>query len=66
MRVYLKDGTEAETTIEPVLLAHLAHAWRMGHIVVAIQIAQGDRLLLINMMNVDVDRTLKAHGMVAA
>lgn len=62
MQVYLKDGTEVGTDVDPMLLAHLVSAWRRSLIVVAIQVVQGERTFFINLMNVNVEKTLQASG----
>lgn len=60
--IYLKDGNKYESPIDPMLLAHVRAAWLKGHIIAAIQVAAGERTFLINLLSVDLERTLQESG----
>jgi hypothetical protein len=64
--IFLKDGMKVGSPLDPILLANIANAWRQGHIVVAIQVVQHEHTFFVNIMSVDVVRTLKESGEVVA
>jgi hypothetical protein len=62
LKIYLKNREEAECGLNPIVFAQIAQAWRGNHIICAIAIALNDRVVFINVSDIDLDRTLDADG----